>query len=102
MNFGQKIKQLRAKNDLNQEEFAKSVGVGQTTVAHWEKYGTMPEMPTVLRICQKYKILIGDLINVGKIPDRDAIRMENTQLKKQVALLERMVDLLSEKKKTKA
>lgn len=42
MKFGDKLKELRAKKDLNQEDLAKAVGVSTRTIAGYESDGRYP------------------------------------------------------------
>lgn len=43
MNFGDKVKQLRKKKNLNQSELAREVGVSARTVRGWECEGRYPK-----------------------------------------------------------
>lgn len=50
--FGQKLKELREGKRLTQQELADVCGVGApVTVGRWEGDKTIPEMPTLKKLC---------------------------------------------------
>ena len=53
MSFAEAIKQIRCKSLLNQEAFAKMLGVSFTTVNRWETGKSKPSFKT-LRIIDEY------------------------------------------------
>ncbi|AZF90826.1 transcriptional Cro repressor [Streptococcus phage CHPC925] len=55
------IKELRARHDLTQEEFAKSVGTTHQTVSAWEKNVLSISPKNMAKICNKYHIHSSDL-----------------------------------------
>ena len=59
MNFSEKIKKLRRKAFLSQEDFAKELGVSYTTVNRWEKGKAKPNLKTMKLIdeyCKRNEI----------------------------------------------
>lgn len=58
------IKELRARNNLTQEEFAKSVGTSAQTVSAWEKNQLSISPKNMVRICNKYHIQSSDLYGI--------------------------------------
>ncbi|ARU13969.1 Cro-like protein [Streptococcus phage P7601] len=55
------IKELRARHDLTQEEFAKTVGTTPQTVGAWEKNRLSISPKFMLAICKKYNLKSSDL-----------------------------------------
>ena len=58
------IKELRARHDLTQEEFAKSVGTSAQTVSAWEKNRLSISPKNMVTICKKYHIKSSDLYGI--------------------------------------
>lgn len=55
------IKELRARHDLTQEEFAKTVGTTPQTVSAWEKNVLSISPKNMANICNEYHIKSSDL-----------------------------------------
>lgn len=55
------IKELRARHNLTQKEFAKSVGTSAQTVSAWEKNQLSISPKNMVVICNKYHIHSSDL-----------------------------------------
>ena len=55
------IKELRARHNLTQEEFAKTVGTTPQTVSAWEKNVLSISPKNMENICNKYHIHSSDL-----------------------------------------
>ena len=53
---GQRIKELRTKNNLKQIELAEFLNVGQSTIAEIERGTNIIATPFLYSICKKYKI----------------------------------------------
>ena len=69
MNLGNKIVNLRKKNNLSQEELAEKVGVTRQTISKWELGETTPEMDKLIIISKLYDITLDELMkedNEGK------------------------------------
>ena len=58
------IKELRARHNLTQEEFAKSVGTSAQTVSAWEKNVFSISPKNMVTICNKYHIQSSDLYGI--------------------------------------
>ena len=54
--LGEKIKEIREKEGLTQEEFAKEVFVSRTTVTKWETGKSLPSIDTLRLISEKYNV----------------------------------------------
>lgn len=55
------IKELRARHNLTQEEFAKTVGTSAQTVSAWEKNVLSISPKNMVTICKKYNLQSSDL-----------------------------------------
>ena len=58
------IKELRARHNLTQEEFAKSVGTSAQTVSAWEKNVLSITPKNMESICKKYHIKSSDMYGI--------------------------------------
>lgn len=48
MKFGEKVRDLRKKNSLTQDELAKCLGVSKRTIIGWERDGRYPRNVEIL------------------------------------------------------
>ena len=55
------IKELRARHNLTQDEFAKIVGTSAQTVGAWEKNQLSISPKNMVTICKKYHLQSSDL-----------------------------------------
>lgn len=62
MTLGQRIKNVRKRNKLNQIEFAKIIGVSQGTLSELEQNKYNPSIETIISIHNKFKVDIEWLI----------------------------------------
>lgn len=74
-NIGQRIKQLRKKNDLTQERLADFLGVTYKAVSKWECGLTMPDLAIILPLAKVLGVSADELLG-GKPEERDARRAE--------------------------
>lgn len=51
-----RIKKIRKKNKLNQEEFGKRIGIGKTSVSKLESGENNPSEQTIILICSEFNI----------------------------------------------
>ena len=63
MNLGNKIAELRKKNNLSQEELAEKVGVARQTISKWEIGDTTPDINQVKIISKIFNISIDELVD---------------------------------------
>lgn len=50
--LGKKIKELRIKNNLSQEQLSKKINVGRTTISRYENSKRFPTTDIILAICK--------------------------------------------------
>lgn len=56
--LGEKLKQLRKLNHTSQQQLANLLGVGQSTVAMWEKGKNRPEYASLVKIAEIFSVSI--------------------------------------------
>ncbi len=61
--IGPRLKDLRLRAGLTQEELAKEAGVTQTTVARIERDAVQPEVTTIRKLAQALGKTPGDLLD---------------------------------------
>lgn len=63
MEFKNKLKQIRKYYSLTQDNLAENLNVSRKTVSSWETGRNYPDIPTLLKISNTYKISLNDLLN---------------------------------------
>lgn len=56
MTFGEKLFELRKRNNFSQEELAEKIGVSRQAVSRWESGETMPDSPNLLIISNLFSV----------------------------------------------
>lgn len=74
MNVGEKIKALRKKENLSQEEFAEKLNVSRSAVAKWESNNGIPEIGNLKMLSEFFSVSIDSLLDDGK--EAEEIRVE--------------------------
>ena len=62
MELGQRLKDLRNKHNITQEEFADKLYVSRQTVSSWENDKSYPDIHSLLMISELFKISLDDLV----------------------------------------
>ncbi|WP_207694103.1 hypothetical protein DOK67_0001960 [Enterococcus sp. DIV0212c] len=65
MEFGDKIKELRTKNNLTQEKFAIRLNVTRQAVSNWENNRNLPDLELLILISSIFHISLDELILGG-------------------------------------
>ncbi|MTI59565.1 MAG: helix-turn-helix transcriptional regulator [Firmicutes bacterium] len=63
MEFGEKLKKLRAENNMTQKELAEKIGVKRGTVGSYETQGKKPRYKTLKKIAQVLNCSINYLLD---------------------------------------
>lgn len=86
--IGSFIQQLRAENDLTQEQLAEKLGVSNRSISRWENGTTMPDISLMKCICEEFHISISELINGERQSSslKEPNAKENTNLKAKEAV----------------
>ncbi|MBO4325781.1 MAG: helix-turn-helix domain-containing protein [Clostridia bacterium] len=64
MEMGKKIKQLRFKAGLTQEQLAEKLGIGPQSVSKWENSVAMPDITTLPLLAEIFGVTIDDLFDL--------------------------------------
>ena len=64
MELGKKIKQLRFKAGLTQEQLAEKLGIGPQSVSKWENAVAMPDITTLPLLAETFGVSIDDLFDL--------------------------------------
>ena len=62
MQFAEKIKQIRNKNQLTQEQFAIRLNVSRQAVSNWENNRNLPDIQMLILIAEVYDVTLDELI----------------------------------------
>ena len=60
--IGQKILELRKKNNLSQEKLAESIGVSRQTISNWELGETSPDLKQAGELSKILNISLDELV----------------------------------------
>ncbi|MBE6148479.1 MAG: helix-turn-helix transcriptional regulator [Firmicutes bacterium] len=63
MQIGNKILELRKKNNLSQEQLADKIGVARQTISKWELGETYPDLEQSQQLSQLFEVSLDDLTN---------------------------------------
>ena len=66
MNYIDAIKDLMLENGLNQDKFAKRIGVNQTTISQWLLGKKKPSYDNIAAICTIFKITPNEFFGFDK------------------------------------
>ena len=72
--FGERLKDLRKKKNLTQEELGKKFNVGKTTISNWEANITEPQHTILLDIANFFGVSIDYLLG-NEISKQDEIEL---------------------------
>jgi transcriptional regulator with XRE-family HTH domain len=56
MTLGKRIKKLRRAEDISRADFARMFGVGQGTVAYWERDAFAPRLDKLMKIAEHFGV----------------------------------------------
>ena len=76
MELGKKIRQLRYKAGLTQEQLADKLGVGPQAVSKWENAASMPDITTLPLLAEAFGVSIDELFSLSS--EQRLNRIENS------------------------
>ena len=97
MDLGEKIKNLRIKNNISQEDLANGIGVSRQTISKWENNTVLPDSYNISSLCEFFKVNSNYFFNnVEEVTDKE---VDNNSSKKvwiiQIAILVLGIGLLA-------
>ena len=69
--FSERLKELRIKKNLTQEELANEIFVSRAAISKWERGIAMPDSSVMLDLCGILGISVNELLNGGRIMDNE-------------------------------
>ena len=67
--IGKFISELRREKGLTQQQLADSIGVSNKTISKWECGKGMPEISSIIPLCQMLQINVNELISGERLPE---------------------------------
>lgn len=64
MLVGQKLKEQRLQQNETQESIAIKLGVSRQTISNWENGKTLPDIDSLIKLSQFYKLSIDELFDI--------------------------------------
>ncbi len=62
MNFGERLKQIRANQGLSQEQLAEKIGVSRQAITKWETNRGLPDVENMIILAEIFKVTLDELI----------------------------------------
>lgn len=59
-----KLKELREKNNLTQDDVSQELNISRQTVSNWETGKSLPDLNTTICLCKFYDISINELLDI--------------------------------------
>ena len=78
MEFGNRIKELRKAQNINQDELAEKLFVSRQTISNWENYKSYPDIQSVLLLSEIFNVSVDQLLK-GDVEKMERIITEQTQ-----------------------
>ena len=63
--LAERLKELREEKRLSQNELAKAVGLGQSSIAHWEKPDRIPNAEAVAILAKYFQVSADYLLGLS-------------------------------------
>lgn len=67
MTIGKRIREVRLQNDMSLRDFAKVVGVADTTVMKWEKDERKMSFENAIKICNQFDVKLSCLAGLEEM-----------------------------------
>lgn len=85
MEIGNKILELRKKNNLSQEVLAEKVGVARQTISKWELGETSPDLKQSKKLSEIFNVSLDELVS-NEIKEILVEKISNTEKKSETTL----------------
>lgn len=94
MKFSDKLKILRAENNLTQDELADKVYVTRTAISKWETDNGYPSIESLKQIATLFKTTIDELISEEDIKHKEDLSLKNSKTNHVIALIGLMLAII--------
>lgn len=106
MKFGDKIRFLRRKANMNQTELAEKLGVGTSTIGSWETNIRKPDFNYIIKLSEIFNVSIDYLLNSHNdnsivILGREGTFKNITVTDEQIKIIEDFIDTLKSEDENK-
>ena len=98
MTIGQRIAELRKKNNLSQEALGEELGVSRQSVSKWESDTALPEIDKLIAMSKRFGVTVGFLLGVEEETARQAEAADEEKGPTEAEVLERYLNSLPKKK----
>jgi transcriptional regulator with XRE-family HTH domain len=71
MSFGKRLKELRLSHNMSQAVLAKNIGIGQSTIADYEKELNTPGSDNLVKIAQVFNVSLDYLLGLTTVKERN-------------------------------
>lgn len=78
---GTKLKDMRIKQQLTQDELAQQLGVSRQTISKWENDRTLPDINSLLRFCELFDTDLDSLLRGQILTEKEEAPMEKKHFK---------------------
>lgn len=91
--FSEKLKTLRKRKGLSQQEFSKIMGIAQNTLSNWELGNRRPDYETLNKIADYFGVTVDDLISRQELPEDQPVSSSASQFGNMLRLLREQKNL---------
>lgn len=115
MSFGKRLKELRLSHNMSQAILAKNTGIGQSTIADYEKELNTPGSDNLVKIAEIFDVSLDYLLGLTEVKERNpGVPIEmlthfkrpiingkpatDEQLEKMTKMMDLMLDVLQDEK----
>ena len=90
MSIGEKIKELRKREKLNQEEFGKKVGISKNAVWNYENGKREPSLEILTKISKAFDMSLLEILvdEHGQVDEKDFNTLNTSEIDKRLIYLE--------------
>jgi len=68
--FGEKLRTFRKEHKLTQKELANKIQMSNTTISSWEDGAKVPNILSILDLCEAFGLSLDDLLGLKKTANR--------------------------------
>lgn len=92
--IGERIYELRKKNNMSQDDLADELETSRQTISKWENNMNTPEPDKIIRLCEVFSVS-SDYILRGIVDDTKISKEEQKQtvIKEQTVIIEKKADI---------